>query len=446
MTIDRAAIGAAPSPLPLSARRIIFLYLGMLIVLLAFGGPSGGLIDIPVSFLLKNRLHLEAHEVAHFRLITAIPLYLSFVFGFIRDVWNPLGMRDRGFMLLFGGINALLYVGFAFAPMTYSTLLVAVVVLTASFLFVASAQNGLTTTIGQQHAMTGQISAVWNVFLSVPTVGALLMGGMLSGMLEAESPDRAIRILFLVGAAIMAAIALYALWKPKDVFDNVRIEDGPDRHPVTDMKRLLGHWPIYPTLLIWLLWNFAPGSTTPLQYHLQNTLHATDAQWGLWNAIFAASFIPTFIVYGLLCRRFPLKTLLLWGTVAAVPQMVPLLFIHSVTGALIAAIPIGLMGGVATGAYLDLIMRSSPRGLQGSMLMMCGSLYFAVTRFGDVLGTSLYDHYGGFVVCVIAITVVYAMILPALLLVPKNLTATADGDASGNPPGRLGVAIEGDSL
>ena len=58
---------------------------------------------------------------------------------------------------------------------------------------------------------------------------------------------------------------------------------------------------------------------------------------------------------------FPLKTLLFWGTVVAVPQMVPLLFIHSVTGALIAAAPIGLMGGVATAAYLDLIIRSCPR-------------------------------------------------------------------------------------
>ena len=149
MTMDRAAataadataVATAPSRLSPSARRTIFLYLGLLIVLLAFGGPSGGLIDIPISFLLKNRLHLEAHEVAHFRLITAIPLYLSFVFGFIRDVWNPLGMRDRGFMLLFGGISALLYVGFAFTPMTYSMLIVAVVLLKASFLFVASART-----------------------------------------------------------------------------------------------------------------------------------------------------------------------------------------------------------------------------------------------------------------------------------------------------------------
>ena len=434
-TAEAVAVGPADLSRPVRLR--IFLYLGILIVLLALGGPSGGLIDIPISFFLKNRLHLTAHEVANFRLAAAIPLYLSFVFGFIRDMWNPLGMRDRGFMLVFGGISALLYVFFAFTPMGYATLLAAVVLLTTSFLFVASAQNGLTSAIGQQHAMTGQISAVWNVFLSIPTVVALLIGGSLSDLLEVKSPDQAVRILFLVGAAIMTAVALYALWKPREVFDNVRVENVTDGHPMADVKRLVRHRPIYPALLIWLLWNFAPGSATPLQYHLQNSLHATDAQWGQWNAIFAASFIPTFIAYGFLCRRFPLKTLLLWGTVAAVPQMIPLLFIHTMTGALIAAVPIGLMGGVATGAYMDLIIRSCPRGLQGTTLMMSSSLYFVVSRFGDVLGTSLYDHFGGFTVCVIAITIVYALILPTLLLVPERLIATADGQTT-----RFGLAAE----
>ena len=436
MTMDRpattvATVAVAPANLSPSARQSIFLYLGILIVLSAFGAPSGGLFDIPISFFLKNRLHLQAHEVANFRLAAAIPLYLSFVFGFIRDIWNPFGMKDRGLMLLFGSISAVLYALFAFTPITYLTLLAAVVLLTTSFLFVASAQNGLTSTIGQQHAMTGQISAAWNVFLSIPTFAALLIGGTLSGLLEDKNSDQAARILFLVGAAIMASIALYALWRPRDVFDNVRIENGTDGHPMKDLSRLVRHWPIYPALLIWLLWNFAPGSATPLQYHLQNDLHATDAQWGQWNAIFAASFIPTFIVYGLLCRKFPLKTLLVWGTVVAIPQMVPLLFIDSVTGALIAAVPIGLMGGVATGAYMDLIIRSCPRGLQGTTLMMSGSLYFIVSRFGDVLGTNLYDHYGGFAVCVIAITIVYALMLPSLLLVPRRLIATTDGQTPG---------------
>ncbi len=428
MATDQPATDSVvvPTSLPAATRRQVFFYLAVLIVLLAFGGPHGGLIDIPISFFLKNKLQLTASELANFRLLASIPLYFSFVFGFARDIWNPFGIKDRGFMLVFGAVTAGLYAFFAFTPITYASLLVAVALLTISFLFVASAQNGLASTIGQQHAMTGQISAVWNVFASIPTFGALLAGGALSDSLEGRNSDEVARILFLVGGTVMMLIATYALWRPRSVFDNIRNEQG-DATPAADIQRLARHWPVYPALLIWLLWNFAPGSATPLQYYLQNTLHATDAQWGQWNAIFAASFIPTFMLYGVLCRKFPLRTLLIWGTVAAVPQMVPLLFIHSMTGALIAAIPIGLMGGVATGAYMDLIIRSCPHGLQGTTLMMSGSLYFIASRFGDILGTHLYDGYGGFTVCVLAITVVYALILPTLMLVPKPLIATADG-------------------
>src|SRR5262249_50725288 len=193
---------------------------------------------------------------------------------------------------------------------------------------VSSAQNGLTALVGQQRAMTGQVSAAWSTFLSLPTVGALLAGGMLSGMLEDKGADRAVQILFLVGAAIMAAVALYSLWKPSEVFDRVRIESASGRPRAESLSRLARHWPIYPALLIWTLWDFAPGSTTPLQYHLQNTLHATDAQWGQWNAIFTASFIPAFIAYAFLCKMFALRPILFWGTLVAIPQMVPLLFIH----------------------------------------------------------------------------------------------------------------------
>jgi hypothetical protein len=245
--------------------------------------------------------------------------------------------------------------------------------------------------------------------------------------MEGRDAARVTQLLFLVGAAIMALVAFYGLFKPASVFDNLQVERPPDAHAVDDIKRLVRHWPIYPALLIWLLWNFAPGFGTPLQYYLQDTLHAKDAQWGQWNAIFSASLVPTFLVFGVLCRKVRLKALLFWDTVVAIPQMVPLLFVHSVTGALLAAVPIGLMGGVATAAYLDLMIRSCPRGMQGTLLMMSVGLYAIVQGLGNVLGTNLYDYFGDFTVCVIAITVVYALILPVLLLVPKRLIDTADG-------------------
>jgi hypothetical protein len=85
------------------------------------------------------------------------------------------------------------------------------------------------------------------------------------------------------------------------------------------------------------------------------------------------------------------------------------------------------MGGIASAAYLDLIIRSCPRGLQETTLMMSGALYYVASRFGDVFGTKIYELYDGFFPCVVMITIVYALILPLLLLVPRELIALADG-------------------
>jgi hypothetical protein len=106
----------APEILPGGARWRIFFYLTALFFLLAFASPSGGLIDIPISFLLKNKLHLTAVQVAQFRLIAGLPLFLSWIFGFLRDVWNPFAMGDRGFLVLFGAASAIVYGFFAFTP------------------------------------------------------------------------------------------------------------------------------------------------------------------------------------------------------------------------------------------------------------------------------------------------------------------------------------------
>jgi hypothetical protein len=421
----------APVVLPAPIRRRVFFFLGILVVLVAVGSPSGGMFEIALSLLLKNKLQLSASEVSDFRALAAIPIYLSAVFGFIRDVWNPFGKGDSGLLMLFGSLTVLLYVFLAFIPVTFVTLLGAILLLRVSFRLVSSAENGLLSTLAQQHTMSGQISALWSVILSTIGVAGLLLGGKLSDLLEAEDGDRAFHALFLVCAAVVAGVVLYGWWRPSVVFDNIRPERQGSSHPTQDLRRLARSWPVYPALLIWLLWNFAPGTDTPLLYFLQRTHQATDAQWGEFNAIFAASFIPTYAAFGILCTSVPLRRLLFWGTVIGVPQMIPLLFIHSVSGALLAAVPMGLMGGTASAAYMALIIRSCPPGLQGTVLMMAAALEIAATRLGDVLGTRLYDNLGGFSTCVIAITIVYALILPTLLLVPRKLINTADGEVSG---------------
>jgi hypothetical protein len=59
--------------------------------------------------------------------------------------------------------------------------------------------------------------------------------------------------------------------------------------------------------------------------------------------------------------------------------------------------------------------------------MMSWSMYALAVNFGNLWGTNLYEHRGGFFACVLATTIVYALVLPTLLLVPKRLIASPDG-------------------
>ncbi len=423
-----AGLGApTPAVLGAATRLRILLYFGGVLVLMGF---PDNVINIPIGFFLKNKLHLAAHQLAIFWSLAAIPTYFAVAFGFARDVWNPFGRGDRGLIMMFGALGAALSAGFAFAPPVYATFLAAALLLSACFLFVKSALRGLIATIGQQNAMSGQVSAAFSSFEALPVVVGLLAGGLLSNLLEGDKAAQGAHTLFLVGAVILAAVALYGVLRPRAVFDHVHRERDAGARLVDDLKRLVRHAPIYPALLIWLLWQFVPGFGTPLQYYLQDTLKFSDAQYTAWFALYFAGGVPGFILYGYLCRRFPLRTLLVWGTILALPMMLPILILHQKIGALAVAAPMGALGGLGGAAFFDLIIRSCPKGLQGSMLMAAAGALAIDGQLGNLLGTTLYDHFHNFTVCVLAMTMTNALILPAILLVPKALIATPDGAAT----------------
>jgi predicted MFS family arabinose efflux permease len=419
---------ALAPPLSRERTRQAFLFGGFLVVLMNFSSPAAGMIDIPVTFFLKNRMHLQANELAVFKLWIGVPLFLGFIFGFIRDRWSPFGAGDRAHLMMFGVTTALIYGAMSVVNPTYSAFLIGLFVATMAFRMVSSAAYGITNTIAQKHAVSGQMSSVISIASGLPDLLSFIGGGLLSQSLEGEGAAAAARILFFCAAGLMIAIAVMGLLGPKWVFEEAR-QEVSQINILHDLRRIVRHWPIYPAMLIQLLWQFSPATGTVLQYHIVDNLHATDTQWGLWQGIFFGSFIPIYAAYALLSRRFRLRPLLWFGFTLAVFQMCPLLFVDDAVGALIAAAPMGLIGGLAQAALVDLTIRSAPRGSQGTMMMLFYALYYLSIRVGDLVGAWIYDKHGGFTPAVVGTIIVYALILPVILLVPKHLTATKDGEA-----------------
>ncbi len=104
--------------------RQTFLYFGWLTLFLYLATPAGYLVDIQTSYMLKNQLHATATQISIFRLLTGIPVYFAFAFGLVRDQWNPFGLRDRGFFLIFAPATAAAFIWMATSRLSYRGLLI----------------------------------------------------------------------------------------------------------------------------------------------------------------------------------------------------------------------------------------------------------------------------------------------------------------------------------
>ena len=410
----------------------VFLYFTPLTLLVFLVLPNGFLLDIATSFMLKNQVRATPEQIANFRLVTAIPVYLSFFFGLARDLWNPFGLKDRGLFMIFGTITAAVFFWMTSFPLSYWGLLGSMLILMLSFGFVAAAARGLLALISQEQLMSGRLSALWNAVSSAPYVFGAFAAGYLAGLTPAYT--------FTLVGVLCAAIAAYGLWKPSAVFGHAYdLPSAQGTSLLGDLKRLVKHRAAYPAVLLVCLSQFSPGFNTPLQFYLANDLHAPDWVYGDFLGIQLAGYIPAAALYGRLCTRVPLRRLLLWATVLWLPAAIPLLLIHSSASALWFAVPIGLANGFAFTAYWDLSMRSCPPGLQGALMMLVAGMYELAYRGGDVVGTQIYASSAshGFTYCVVAGTATSALMLGVLRLIPRELVATADGERNPKVEGEV---------
>ncbi len=405
-----------------SSRRRIISYFALLNLSVGLGTPLTGLAAIPINYILKDKLRLSPFELAIFIATASAPAYVGFLFGFIRDRWRPQIWGDRAYLLL-GGVVALgayLWLGRAAIKIDYYDLLRGVVIAAVAYTIIAAAAQGLMTVVAQAHLMTGRLSVVFGFGIFVPLVVSALLGGWLVAHVSARGT-------FILAGCATAVIVAQAFWQLDAVVASPRRDSEVHESGFSAIARLLAHRPIWPAALIWFLWNFSPGWGTPMFYHLTQTVKISSQLFGTFTAVQWGFFLPTTLLYGAVCRRTSLTQLLWWGTLVAILQGPIMFFADSAGSAIAVAVGFGLFGGFATAAYIDLIMRSCPEGLEGTGVMLSGAALAVATNSGNLFGSWIYAR-GGFALAVIVTTLATALIVPVLWWVPANVTATREGE------------------
>jgi predicted MFS family arabinose efflux permease len=398
----------------------VLVYFAVLNIAVGLGSPLG-IAGIPITYFLKDNLHLTPVQLAVFLAIGSIPVSGGFVFGFIRDRWRSARWGDRQYLLSCGLAAAAMYVWLATSTTDYYKLLILVLIVVALYVMIFAAGQALMTGVAQAYGMTGRLSVVFSFGYFTPAVLSALAGGWLV-------QHASVRGTFLIAAGVTLVIAMQSFWR-LEASSNFERSLARGETGFAAIRRLFRHRPLYPATAIYFLWNFSPGWGTPMFYHLTEHVRISSELFGTFTALQSLFFLPTTLLYGVLCVRAPLSRLLWWGTIVAILQG-PIMFLAQGPASTIAvAILYGLFGGFATAAYIDLIMRSCPKGLEGTAMMVANTSAFAIAgSTGNLLGSWIYSR-GGFAWAVIITTLATALIVPVLPAIPANVIATRDGEA-----------------
>jgi len=231
-----------------------------------------------------------------------------------------------------------------------------------------------------------------------------------------------------MSGCVYLCFALFGLWRPAQVFDGLPPSGEASFAKLrADLKSLFRHRPVWIASAIWGVWAFSPGANTPLLYYWTDTLKLSKTQWGIYGALFSGLSVPTILLFGVLCKRFSLWPLLLVATFVAIPQMLPLMFIHTATQAYIAGSVMALSGGLANAAFWGIVLRACPKELAGTGMLLAISFGYTGFQGSDVLGGWMFQRWG-FAGCAWVTTAVYLLLIPLVFALPRALVRPADDE------------------
>ena len=389
-------------------------------------GWPGLIARLPFDLYLKNHLQFSPQRVAAFWAVAAAAWYVKPLVGLICDGYPLLGTRRRGYLLV-GGVSACaLWIALALVPARPLPLLAAMVALNLAIVVVSAAVGGLLVEVGQRHGATGRLSA-----LREGLIGAMsLVAGPVAGLLA----EHALGWTAAVGALIWLTFIPVAAWaarEPTPVAATAQRFAG-----AAEQLRLVRRSPtMWSAAGLLFLVYLAPGLQTPLLYYQQDVLGFAPRLMGRLMLLGAAGAIAGAATYAWLCRRLPLRVLLIAGIALNTGSTLFYLGYSSASAAMAITLAAGLLGSIAILPIYDLAARATPRGSESFGYALLISVQTLTTLgVSDPLGATLYGRlhvpFSSMVwinAASTAAVLLFVPFLPQVLLAPRDRAGTPAG-------------------
>jgi len=403
--------------------------------------------NIPTTALLKDHFHLAREDVALFFFWATFAWNLKPVAGVLTDAFPLLGTRRRHYMIVGATLAGLCWVLMGTLSNEYKLLLIASMAMNAFTVMSSTVMGGMMVEAGQIYGAPGRISSLRQVVQSIAQIIGPIIGGILAGMAFGYTTGIAAGVMFLLaittffvhhekkvsarapltaeelarpqykpsgrlllGMGTLAALAtglllnadvrnigisLFALLSVLVIILGMALVRT--RNPVIvraqgQLVRIFDSRTLWLAVFMLFLVYTVPGLFTALYYQQTDELKFSTEYIGTLTSIEGGVGIIAAIVYGLACKRIPLRWLLVGGIGLSALATYSYLLYTGATAPFVHAAT-GFCGVLAELALMDLAVRSTPKGCEG----LGFALMMAIRNFGiamsDVTGTLIMDKF-----------------------------------------------------
>ncbi|HYZ24974.1 MAG TPA: MFS transporter [Rhodopila sp.] len=422
----------AQSPNRTLRQATIIIVVGILATTLA---QTDVLARLPLQNLLKNDLHLDRASNAAFFFWAGLAWYVKPLAGVLTDAFPLFGSRRKAYLLIGATLATLAWFAMGLTPRDYSHLLLVSVILNVFMVICSTAVGGYLVEVAQAVGGSGRLTAVRQLVQQACSI----FTGPASGYLAAVA----------FGWTALACGGVMALLVPATLFALHEPRRSVARHEVLANARaqlgtIAGARTMWGAAGLMALFYLAPGFATAMFYRQQNELHMDTHMQGYLGLIAGICGVAAALLYGMLCRRLSLRTLLVLCMTLGTIANLGYLFYTSFQRAQVIDGLNGFGYTLAELALMDLAVRATPAGSEGLGYALMLSVRNLALFGTDWIGAKLMDAWHVSLDTLIlsnsattAITVPLVFLLPALIVGRRDAEpgreALATASASGLP-------------
>jgi len=380
---------------------------------------QSGLPKLALRFTLKNDLHLSPSGLAVFVMVSSCAWYLKPLVGILSDSVPICGTRRRHYLLGSAFVAALVWTLVALIPHGYFPLLAACTTLSIALVIFQTTLGGVLVEQGQRLRATGRLASQRSVAIGAASLIAGPFGGLLAGF--------SFSTVATICASISCVLAL--LFVAFFYEEPLSSEERDIQSRLLEEIRALYRSP--PTLIALTLWcfvTFCPGFKTPLFYYQTDTLSFSAQFIGWLNFVSGGCALLGGLAYAWLCRKRPLRFLLVAGVVLHASHVALYFGYRSHFSAICIEGVAAFANVLAFLPILDLVARATPQKAAALGYALVFSLGNLSTTLSDIVGSWAWDSRGlNFMDLLwlnIGTTLLVFLLLP---LVPAALTSSTDG-------------------